>query len=79
MACALDDPETGETQAAVAEANILADAVCFARDLVNTPASHLTPVELARRVAEAAVEAGGPETTWLAAVFHINFLYDYEY
>ena len=58
VACALEAPETGETQAAVAEANILADAVCFARDLVNTPASHLTPAELARRVAEAAVEAG---------------------
>ena len=51
VACALEAPETGETQAAVAEANILADAVCFARDLVNTPASHLTPAELARRVA----------------------------
>ena len=35
-------------KAAVARAEVLADAVCFARDLINTPPSDLHPADLAK-------------------------------
>ena len=39
-------------------ATVVADAVCFARDLVNTPGGSLTPKVFAERAAERAGEAG---------------------
>ncbi len=39
-------------------AGVVADAVAFARDLVDTPANYATPAELARLAADAASDAG---------------------
>ena len=41
-----------EAQNAVREGEILAQSVCFARDLVNLPANYLRPADFVRRVAE---------------------------
>ncbi len=43
---------------ALARADAVTRAVCFARDLVNCPANLLTPEDMARRMAEAAGELG---------------------
>lgn len=40
-------------------AQIIADAICFARDLINTPASHLGPADLAQAGATMAARYGG--------------------
>ena len=48
--------EDGE--AALAEAAVLAKAVCFARDLVNCPANKLTPMDMAQKMTEAAQKRG---------------------
>lgn len=48
--------EDGE--AALAEASVLAKAVCFARDLVNCPANKLTPMDMAQKMTEAAQKRG---------------------
>ncbi|GLX05868.1 leucyl aminopeptidase [Microbispora sp. NBRC 16548] len=48
-------PEDAE---AVARAEVVAEAVTFTRDLVNTPAGDLVPMTLARRAVEMAEEAG---------------------
>jgi leucyl aminopeptidase len=45
-------------QAAAAKGRVTADAVCFARDLVNEPGGSLTPAEFAGRAAERAEAAG---------------------
>ncbi|MDE7261470.1 MAG: leucyl aminopeptidase [Oscillospiraceae bacterium] len=45
-------------QAVVGEANVLAKAVCFARDLTNRPANKLTPDMMAQCMAGAAEKAG---------------------
>jgi len=56
----LDAPpaETREVRAAVERAAVVADAVCFARDLVNTPGGTLTPEVFADRAADRARAAG---------------------
>ena len=41
---------------AVAAGTAVADAVCFARDLVNTPGGTLTPAVFADRAAERAAK-----------------------
>ena len=45
-------------EAALAQADAVTRAVCFARDLVNCPANLLTPEDMARRMAQAAGELG---------------------
>jgi leucyl aminopeptidase len=57
---------TGDrTEAAgLARARVVADAVCFARDLVNEPGGTLVPAEFADRVRDAATEAGLGVTVW---------------
>jgi leucyl aminopeptidase len=53
------DGEPGaEALAAVARAQVLADAVKAARDLINTPPSHLFPQAFAEAAAAAVLEAG---------------------
>jgi leucyl aminopeptidase len=47
-----------EARAEVAAATAVADAVCFARDLVNLPGGELTPARFARLGAERAEQAG---------------------
>lgn len=51
-------PGTAEDRAAVARAEVVAEAVTFTRDLVNTPAGDLVPADLAARAVEMAAEAG---------------------
>lgn len=46
------------TDAALAEAGALAEAVCFARDLTNCPANKLTPMDMARRMTGEAKKVG---------------------
>ncbi|WP_326820763.1 leucyl aminopeptidase [Streptosporangium sp. NBC_01756] len=48
----------GEDPQGVARAGIVADAVTFARDLVNTPAGDLVPMDLAERARETAAACG---------------------
>ncbi len=50
--------ELRAVRAAVDRAAVVADAVCFARDLVNTPGGTLTPEVFADRAAERASAAG---------------------
>jgi len=45
-------------KAGLARGQVVADAVCFARDLVNEPGGTLTPAEFADRAAERAAAAG---------------------
>ena len=45
-------------EGALARADAVTRAVCFARDLVNCPANLLTPEDMARRMAQAAGELG---------------------
>jgi leucyl aminopeptidase len=49
---------------AVARAQVVAEAVCWARDLVNEPGGSLTPKELAARAEVAGEEAGFEVTVW---------------
>jgi leucyl aminopeptidase len=46
--------DTGALQAAVDKAAIIADSVCFARDLVNHPSLYMTPEQMAKHAAEIA-------------------------
>jgi leucyl aminopeptidase len=52
------DPKQDGLDAVGRRAGIVASAVAFARDLVNTPPNDLPPAELARRAEEAALAAG---------------------
>jgi leucyl aminopeptidase len=47
-----------QVRAAIQRADVLVDAVCWARDLVNTPASDLPPAALADAAREMAEEVG---------------------
>lgn len=47
-----------EIDMGITEGKILGDATIFARDLVNEPANHLTPIELANQVKNAGEEYG---------------------
>ncbi|MFE1958789.1 leucyl aminopeptidase family protein [Streptomyces sp. NPDC059479] len=49
---------TGEAPEALAEALAMAEGICLARDLVNSPPGVLTPAAFARRIEAAAAEAG---------------------
>ncbi len=51
-------PAGVDGEQALAESAALAKAVCFARDLVNCPANKLTPMDMARRMTEAAQKLG---------------------
>jgi len=51
-------------QAAVDRAAVLADAVCFVRDLVNEPGGSLTPTKLAQRAVKEGEAAGFEVTVW---------------
>jgi leucyl aminopeptidase len=51
-------------QAAVDRALVVAEAVCFARDLVNEPGGSLTPIELAKRAVAAGAEGGFEVEVW---------------
>ena len=53
-----DAADVRAARAAVAAGTAVADAVCFARDLVNTPGGTLTPAVFADRAAERAGAAG---------------------
>lgn len=55
---------TGSEEAALARAAIVAEATCLARDLINEPASTLTPDVLAGRAKENADVAGFECTVW---------------
>jgi leucyl aminopeptidase len=57
-------PTAKRVQAAVDRAVVIADAVRFARDLVNEPGGSLTPTELARRALAAGEEAGFEVSVW---------------
>lgn len=50
--------------AAIARARAIADAVCLARDLVNTPPNHLGPDDLAATAASTAERLGLHITVW---------------
>ncbi|MGI9578803.1 MAG: leucyl aminopeptidase [Microthrixaceae bacterium] len=52
------DGDLRSIRSAVAEAAAVADAVCFARDMVNLPGGELTPERFAREAAEKAEAAG---------------------
>jgi len=52
------------TQAAVDRGAAIAEAVCWARDLVNEPGGSLTPTELAKRAQKAGKESGFEVTVW---------------
>lgn len=52
IAIAIDEPRKASMRSALAVSQVLVDATMQARDLINTPASHLHPADLA----EAAVE-----------------------
>ncbi|MBM3661630.1 MAG: leucyl aminopeptidase [Actinobacteria bacterium] len=54
----LPNAELRNLRAAVERASVVADAVAFARDLVNTPGGTLTPEVFAERAAERARNAG---------------------
>jgi leucyl aminopeptidase len=56
---------TGQrAQAAVDRAAVLADAVCFVRDLVNEPGGSLTPTKLAQIAVKTGEAAGFEVTVW---------------
>jgi leucyl aminopeptidase len=52
---AITNPHDRHVREAVRQAGIVADQVCFARDLVNTPPSALHPKELAQAAVDAAI------------------------
>ncbi|HLT09805.1 MAG TPA: leucyl aminopeptidase [Micromonosporaceae bacterium] len=61
-----DDPEWSEAvRAAVGEARVVADAVAFTRDLVNTPSAQKSPRWFASRIAAAAGRRRGVGVTVL--------------
>ncbi|NLG56236.1 MAG: leucyl aminopeptidase [Rhodococcus sp.] len=53
-----ESPRTQATKAALSRAVAIAEAVATARELVNTPPSHLFPAEFARRAKELGSAAG---------------------
>ncbi len=52
------------TKAAIRRAEVVAESVCFARDLVNTPARDLTPAALAEAARAMAEEVGLEVRIW---------------
>lgn len=58
VAVVVPDPRDAQSRAALAASNTVADNVCFARDLINTPAADLHPDDLAQTVAARAGELG---------------------
>lgn len=58
MQVVLETVESEENRQILAEAEVLTAAVCFARDLVNAPANHLTPDDMARQMTIAAQRVG---------------------
>jgi leucyl aminopeptidase len=54
-------------KAAVKRADIIVDAVCWARDLVNTPAGDLPPAQIAREAQSMAKEVGLTCKVWTEA------------
>jgi leucyl aminopeptidase len=56
-----DDADSVEVRAGITRGAVTADAVCFARDLINTAPSDLTPTQLADRAVERM--RGVPHTT----------------
>jgi leucyl aminopeptidase len=54
-------------RAAVKRADVIVDAVCWARDLVNTPAGDLPPAEIARAAREMAKQVGLTCKVWTEA------------
>ncbi|MBU6213006.1 MAG: leucyl aminopeptidase [Actinomycetales bacterium] len=52
------DPKHAGAKEALTQAAVVADAVCFARDLINTPASHLHPADLAEAAVTRASSLG---------------------
>ena len=55
-AIVVSDPRATDVREAVARAQIVAAATTFARDLINTPASHLHPADLADAAVETLAE-----------------------
>jgi leucyl aminopeptidase len=55
---------TRAVKQAIARAEIVSDAACFARDLVNTPAKDCTPANLAEHAREMAKEVGLEVKIW---------------
>ena len=55
---AIGDGDLSVARRGAAVGRVVADAVCFARDLVNTPGGSLTPTVFAERAAERAAAAG---------------------
>jgi leucyl aminopeptidase len=58
------DKPTAADRKALADATIVADAVNFARDLVNAPPNDMTPVHLANEARRVAREAGIKISVW---------------
>lgn len=56
--------DTRSARAAVSRAEVVAQSVCFTRDLVNTPARDLTPAALAEAAREMAEEVGLEVRIW---------------
>jgi leucyl aminopeptidase len=54
-------------RAAVKRADVIVDAVCWARDLVNTPAGDMPPAEIAREAQKMAKEVGLTCKVWTEA------------
>ncbi len=50
--------ETAAVKAGVAEGNLLADSVNFARDMINAPANRMTPTDMAKQAKTAGKEFG---------------------
>ena len=60
-------PITRAVEGAIAEAEIVSDAVLWARDLVNTPAGDCTPDDLARHALKMAKDVGMECKVWAEA------------
>jgi leucyl aminopeptidase len=60
----LDDDPTAAQRAVIREANVTAEAVHLARDLVNTPPSALTPARLAQQAKSAVANLPVTVKTW---------------
>ncbi|MEY5144825.1 MAG: putative cytosol aminopeptidase, partial [Actinomycetota bacterium] len=58
VALTVADPRNADVRQALATANTVAESVCFARDLINTPAADLHPDDLAQAVAARAMDLG---------------------
>ena len=58
VAIVVVDPRDADTRAAMKSADVVADSVCFARDLINTPAADMHPDDLAQAAASRAEALG---------------------